>query len=188
MTSTFELLPFVANARQAQVRTRIAYALTFTVCASSTSLTAQTLQQSGVSQQSQSQAVTAPPALAVKIQNVRFLRTLLGVGGGLAGVYAGGTLGYRLASDCNYSCDYDGFGGMLIGSFIGGVIGTAAGASIPQGFGNCTHGRRFKRAAVGSALGIALSFATVAAELESFALPVLVLAPPMTAAYALKRC
>lgn len=169
---------------------RIGAVVAFAVAASLTSnpLAAQTLQQSVVMRSSPSQIgmPAAPPA--VKIQNVRFQRIVLGVGGELAGAFAGGTLGYALAGDCPGSCEWHGFVELMIGSVIGGVAGSAAGAAIPRGFGTCSRGRRLKRAAVGSAVGVAIAFATVAAELKTPALPVLVLAPPMTAAYALKRC
>ncbi len=156
-------------------------------CLTSTSLAAQQLQQSAVSQRSASQVVTP----AVNLLNVRFQRTLLGVGGELAGVFAGGTLGYALAGDCDSLrefCEWHGFVEWMIGSAIGGVAGSAAGAAIPQGFGACSRGRRFKRAAVGSVIGAAIAFATMAAELESVTLAAFVLAPSMSAAYALKRC
>jgi len=177
----------IANSpgRRSRIRTLAAFAVAANL--TSTSLAAQTLQQSAVSQISSSQVVTP----AVNVRNVRFQRTLLGVGGELAGVFAGGTLGYALAGDCNSQrefCEWHGFVELLIGSVIGGVAGSAVGAAIPHGFGACSRGRRVKRAAVGSVVGAAIAFATVAVELETLALPVLVLAPPITAAYALKRC
>lgn len=188
MNST--LISLVIPASVSRSLTPILFALALMVTLNGTSLSAQTIQQAGMGQPAQSQLELPLAPVGASRPSLRLERTFLGLGGEFAGLFAGGALGYALAGDCNSQrefCEWHGFGELLIGSLIGGVVGTAAGSSIAQGFGNCTRGRRFKRALVGATIGAFIGVPTLTVG-EAGTTVIAALSAPAAAAYALKRC
>ncbi|MDQ3081493.1 MAG: hypothetical protein M3R07_04685 [Gemmatimonadota bacterium] len=151
-------------------------------------LPAQTISQSGIAQRAQARVVRSDSVgNYVHPARVQVQRTVMALGGEIAGLVVGGMAGYALAGKCQrYNCDYHGLPHLLTGSLIGGVMGTAAGASAAEGYNNCTRGHRFKRAIAGATIGTVVSVAAL--SVGGPGVPVAALSPPIVAALALKRC
>ena len=153
-------------------------------------LPAQSISQSGIAQPAQARVVRSDSVgNYVNPARVQVQRTVMALGGEVAGLVVGGMAGYTVAGKCEserYSCEYHGILHLLTGSLIGGVMGTAAGASAAEGYNNCTRGHRFKRALAGTTIGTVVSVAAL--SMGGPGVPIAALSPPIVAALALKRC
>ncbi|MEJ7761062.1 MAG: hypothetical protein WKF55_15885 [Gemmatimonadaceae bacterium] len=165
---------------------RIAFALGSLLFLSGTSLVAQTAVQVGIPQGAHPQPAmpTAPKGFDTRDPRVR--RALMGLGGEMFGIFAGGFFGVALAERCNkaYSC---GLGYLMIGSFVGQIVGTAAFAAAAPSYSACSDKHRFLRALAGASVGAVAGVASLAVA-GGAGIPVVLLAPPGMAAHALKKC
>jgi hypothetical protein len=84
-------------------------------------------------------------------------RLAASVGGLVAGMFVGGTAGYRMLPHCD-GCEDPGLDQMIYGAFVGGAIGAALGAAAPTLRSSCSFDERFARSIVGAGAGMAGAF------------------------------
>jgi len=167
----------------------IVIALVFLIYLGGASLSAQSRATDGISQSTPAPGIRPDSALIVDMRALQLDRSVMGLGGGLTGIVVGGVLGYKSAGTCRrYSCDYHGLPQLALGSLIGSIVGTAALASGPRGYNNCTRRHRFKRGLIGATIGSAIGVAILTTGEGGPGLVAIAFAPPIVAAQALRRC
>lgn len=78
-------------------------------------------------------------------------RIILGIVGGIGGVFAGGAIGSRTVGECRG--DFCGLDNVITGAALGSIVGSSVLSSIPAMSSPCGFGHRVAVAAAGSLAG-----------------------------------